>query len=171
MNVYVSQYIEYMNRKPTQCKGRHQECNQTKDLPLTSLLSTCLDLWPVTWCNTFPQFDSDTEVRHKDSWQWQDISDQQGAVRISTSFLLLTQPEFLTDGEAFIFELYIVGVSDSWSYQSTGQQPDASEDGGTCSHRGALLQGMNCGIISTIKKELYFITRWSTVLINAWFSC
>lgn len=134
MNVYVSQHIEYMNRKPTHCKGRHQQCNQAKDLSLASLLSTCLAFGPVARCDTLPQLDSDTEIRDKDSRQRQDICDQQGAVCISTSFFLLTQPEFLTDGEAFLFELYMVGVGDCGSYEATGQQPDASEDRDTGGH-------------------------------------
>lgn len=153
MNVYVSQHIEYMNRKPAHCKGRHQERDQAKDLSLASLLSTRLALCPVAWCDTLPQFDSNTEIRDKDSWQRQDIRDQQGAVCISASFFLLTQPEFLTDGEAFLFELYMVSVGDCWCYQPAGQQPDAGEDGGTGSYRGTLLQGMNCCIISVIKKS------------------
>ena len=172
MNVYVSQHIEYMNRKPARSEGWHQKCNQAKDLSFTSLMSTCLALCPVAWCNTLPQFDSNAEIRDEDSRQWQDVCYQQSAICIGTSLFLLSQPELLADGEAFLFEFYMVGVGHCWSYEPTGQQPDASEDRSTSSHRGALLQGMNCCVISAIqmnKKQRYLIiraqNRW---LINEW---
>lgn len=148
-----------MNRKPAHRKGGHQERNQAKDLPLPSLLSTRLVPRPVARRDTVPQFDSDAEVRHKDSRQRQDVRDQQGAVCVRASFLLLTQPELLADGEAFVFELHVVGVRYRGSYEATGQQPDACEDGGARSHGGALLQGMDGGVISAVKKEQDFLLR------------
>lgn len=66
VDVYVSQHVEHMNRKPAHCKGRHQERHQAEDLSLSSLVRSCLVLCPVARCDTLPQFDSDTEVGHKD---------------------------------------------------------------------------------------------------------
>ena len=134
MNVDVSQHIEHMNRKPTHRKGRHQQRNQAKDLSLASLLSSRLAFGPVARCDTLPQLDSDAEIRDKDDGQRQDVCDEQGAVCVSASFFLLTPPEFLTDGEAFLFELHVVGVGDCRSDQPAGQQPDAGEDGDTGHH-------------------------------------
>lgn len=153
VNVDVSQHIEHMNRKPTHCKGGHQECDQAEDLPFTRLLGACLALRSVARRDTVPQFDCDAEVRHEDSGQRQDVRDQQGAVCISSSLLLLTQPELFADGEALVFELDVVGVRDCGGHQAEGQQPDAGEDGGAGRHRGALLQGVNCGVIPAVRTE------------------
>ena len=148
-----------MNGKPTHCKGRHQEGNQAEDLPLASLLSSRLVWCPVARSDTLLQFDSDTEVRHKDSRKRQDVRDQQGAVCIHTSLFLFVQPEFLTDVEAFLFELHMVCVCDGGGHQAAGQQPDAGQDAGAGRHRGTLLQGMNCCIISAVMKEQALIIR------------
>lgn len=153
VNVNVSQHVEHVNRKPAHRKGRHQESDQAKDLSFASLLSACLVLRPVAWSNAVPQFDSDAEIRDKNSRKREDVSNQQGAVRISTSFFFLTQPELLTDSEAFLFEFNMIGVGHCWSYQATRQKPDPSKDRGTGRHRGPLLQGVNCCIISAMNKE------------------
>ena len=134
MNVNVSQHVEHVNREPAHGEGRHQKSDQAKDLPLPSLLSTGLALCPVARCDTVPQFDGDAEIRDEDGRQWQDICDQQGAVCVGASFCLLSQPELLTDGEAFLFEFHVVGVGHCRSHQPAGQQPDAGEDRGTGGH-------------------------------------
>lgn len=153
VNVDVSQHVEHMNRKPTHCKGRHQESDQAENLSFASLLGPRLVLRPVARGNTVPQLHGDAEIRDENRRQWEDISDEQGAVCVSTSFFLLTQPELLTDSETFLFEFNVVGVGHRWSHQAARQQPDASEDRGAGRHRGPLLQGVNCRIISAVKKK------------------
>lgn len=125
VNVNVSQHVEHVNGEPAQCKGRDQERHQAEDLPLPSPLGACLVLAPVARCHTLPQFDGYTEVRHEDSREREDVCYQQGAVRVRAPFFLLTQPEFLTDGEPFILELHVVGVQDCRAHEATGEQPDA----------------------------------------------
>lgn len=151
VNVNVSEHVEHVDRKPADCKGGHQERNQAKDLPLPGSVDAHLVLRPVARGNAFLQFDSDAEIRNKDSRQRKNISDQQGAVRVSPSFFLLAQPELFADGEAFLLELDMVGVRHRWSHQATRRQPDSSEDVGTGRHRGPLLQRVNSCIISATK--------------------
>lgn len=155
VNVNVPQHVEHVNGKPAHREGGHQERHQAKDLPLPRLLSPRLGPRPVARRDAVPQFDSDAQIRHEDSGQRQDVRNQQGAVRVRAPFFLLTQPEFLTDGEAFVLELHVVGVRHRGSHEAAGEQPDAGEDGGARRHGGALLQGMNCGVVSALKKEQY----------------
>lgn len=148
VDVNVSQHVEHVNGEPAHCKGGDQERDQAEDLPLPSLMGPHLLLAPVARRNTFPQFDSDAQVGHKDSRQREDVCNQQSAVRVRAPFSLLTQPEFLTDGEALILELHVVGVQDGGTHKAAGEQPDADQHGGAGRHGGALLQRVDRGVVS-----------------------
>lgn len=155
MNVNVPQHVEDVNGEPAHCKGGDQERDQAEDLPLPSLLGARLVLAPLARRDTFPQFDSDAEIRHEHSRQREDVCNQQGAVRVRAPFFLLTQPELLADGEAFVLEFHVVGVQDGGTHQAAGEQPDANEDGGAGRHRGALLQRVDRRVISATSPPHY----------------
>jgi len=163
VNVDVSQHVEHVNRKPTRREDRHQERNQAEDLPLACSLSSRLALRPVARGHTLPQLHGDAEVRDEDGRQRQHVRDQQRAVCVSTSFLLLTKPEFLTDGEAFLLELHVVRVGDRRGDHPAGQQPDASEDRGARGHGDPLLHEVDGGVIPAIQEQWRVIMR----VINA----
>lgn len=148
VDVNVAQHVEHVDGEPAHCKGGDQERHQAEDLPLPSLMGPRLLLAPVARCNTFPQLDGDTEIRDKDSRQREHVGHQQGAVRVRAPFSLLAQPEFLTDGEALILELHVVGVQDGGAHEAAGEQPDADQHRGAGSHGGALLQRVHRCVIS-----------------------
>lgn len=153
MDVNVSQHVEHVDGEPAHCKGGDQERHQAEDLSLPSLMGPRLALAPVARRNTFPQLDSDTEIGDKDGRQREDVCNQQGAVRVRAPFSLLPQPEFLTDGEALILELYVVGVQDGGAHKAAGEQPDADQHGGAGSYGGALLQRVDRCVISATDRS------------------
>lgn len=148
VNINVSQNIKHTDGHPADTKCCHHQAHQAEGLALTHALSLCLALSVVTRYNTVPQFDRDAQVRDAERRQRQDVGDKEGAVRVSQPLLLLAHPELLADGEALILKLHMVGVSNSWSHQTTGQQPDPREKVGARQDRDALFQRMDCGVVS-----------------------
>ena len=156
VDVNVSQHVEHVDGEPADCKSGDQERDQAEDLPLPGLMGPRLVLAPVTGSDTFPQFDSDAEVGDKDSREREDICNQQGAVRVGAPRSLLTQPELLTDGEALILELHVVGVQDGGTHKAAGEQPDADQHRGAGSHGGALLQRVHRCVISASGRTCHY---------------
>lgn len=148
LDVNVPQHVEDVDGEPAHREGGDQERNQAEDLPLPSLVGPHLALAPVARGHTFPQFDSDAEVGDKDGGQREHVGHQQGAVGVGASLSVLTQPELLTDGEALVLELHVVGVQDGGTHQAAGEQPDADQHGGAGGHGGALLQRVDRCVIS-----------------------
>lgn len=153
VDVNVSQHVEDVDGEPAHREGGDQERNQAEDLPLPSLVGPRLALAPVARRHTFPQFDSDAEVGHEDGGQREHVRHQQGAIGVRASFSVLTQPEFLTDGEALVLELHVVGVQDGGTHQAAGEQPDADQHGGAGRHGGALLQWVHRCVISATREK------------------
>lgn len=154
VNVNVAQHIEHTDRHPADAKGSHDQAHQPEGLPFAQTLGLCLTLGVVARYDTVPQFDRDAQVRDAERRKRQDVCDKESGVRISQPLPFLAHPELLADGEALILKLHVVGVSYSWSHQTTGQQPDPRQKVGAGQDRDALFQRMNCGIISTKKTRI-----------------
>lgn len=148
IDVNVTQNVEHADGHPANAESCHHQAHEPKRLAFAHALSLRLALGVVARYDTVPQFDWDAQVRDAERRKRQNVGDQEGAVGVSQPLSLLAHPELLTDGEAFVFELHMVGVSHSRSHQSTGQEPDprqkvcASQDG------DAFLQWVHCGVIS-----------------------
>lgn len=134
VNVNIAQYVEHADRHPANTKRGHHKAHQAEGLAFAQALCLCLALGVVARYDTVPQFDRDAQVRDAEGRQRQDVGDEEGAVRIGQPLPLLTHPELLTDGEAFILKLHMVGVSHSWSHQPAGHQPDSRQKVGACQH-------------------------------------
>lgn len=124
VNVNVPQNVEDADGHPADAERRHHQTHQAEGLAFAHALSLRLALGVVARYDTVAQFDGDAQVRDAERRQWQDVGDEEGAVRVGQPLLLLTHPELLADGEALVLELHVVGVGDSWSHQTAGQQPD-----------------------------------------------
>lgn len=130
VNVNVTQHVEHTDGHPAEAKGRHHQAHQPEGLSLAHALRLRLALGTVAGYDTVPQFDRDAQVGDAERRQRQDVSDEEGAVRVRQPLPLLAHPELLADGEAFIFKLHMVGVSHRWSHQTAGQQPDPGQNVG-----------------------------------------
>lgn len=134
VNVNVPQHVEHTDRHPADAEGRHHQAHQPKGLAFAHPLSLSLALGVVAGHDTIPQFDRDAQVRDAERGQRQDVGDEEGAVRVGQTLVLLADPELLADAEALVLKLHMVGVSHSWSHQSAGQQPDPRQQVGARHH-------------------------------------
>lgn len=153
VNVDVAQHVEHADGHPADAEGRHHQAHQPEGLAFAHALSLDLALGVVAGDHAVPQLDRDAQVGDGERRQRQDVCDEQGAVRVSQPLLLLAHPELFTDGEAFILELHMVGVSYSRSHQTAGQQPDPRQKVGAGQDSDALFQRVNGGIIPAKKQR------------------
>lgn len=148
IDVNVTQNVEHADGHPANAESCHHQAHEPKCLAFAHALSLRLALSVVARYDTVPQFDWDAQVRDAERRKRQNVGDQEGAIGISQPLSLLTHPELLTDGEAFVSELHMVGVSHSRSHQSTGQEPDPRQKVGASQDGDAFLQWVHCGVIS-----------------------
>lgn len=146
-DVDVTDDVENVDREPADCKGRHHQHEEAEDLPLSYPVKFCLTLCRVARHDPVFELDCDTEVREGDSREWQDVGDDQGGVGIGQALLLSVHPELLADGKAFFLELHVVGVSNCWGHQHTGEQPDPTDDIHTGTEGDALFKRVHSGVI------------------------
>lgn len=130
VDVNITQDVEHTDGHPAETKSRHYQAHQTEGFALAYALRLRLALGAMAGYDAVPQFDGDAQVRDAESRQGQDVGDEECAVRVGQPLLLLAHPELLADGEAFILELHVVGVSHGWCHQAAGQQPNPGQEVG-----------------------------------------